>query len=178
MELHGRTQIFTNEEITGANVVQVLNKAIRTHSTNRSAIEYLMKYIRGYQPILDRVKAYNNEICNRIVVNIANQIVTFKTAEFAGEPIQYVSRGTKKSVPKKVDKLNSLMLAEEKQSKDMELAYWMFTAGVGYRLVLKDKAEDVAKGDLFDEAPFEVYVCDPRNTFVIRMNDVTKRVVA
>ena len=178
MELHGRKQIFTNEEITARNVVQVLNKAIRTHATNRSSIDYLMKYIKGYQPVLDRVKVYNKEICNRIVVNIANQIVTFKTAEFAGEPIQYVSRGTKKSVPKKVDKLNSLMLAEEKQSKDMELAYWMFTAGVGYRLVLRDKAEEVAKGDLFDEAPFEVYVCDPRNTFVIRMNDVTKRVVA
>ena len=179
MALHGRRQIFTNEPtITPANVVKVLNDALAVHLRNRSEEEYLSKYVRGIQPILDRIKAYHNEINNKVVVNVANQIVTFKTAEFAGEPIQYVSRGSKKSVPKKVEKLNSLMLSEGKQSKDMDLAYKMFTNGVGYRLVLRDKAEDVAKGELLDEAPFEIYVPDSRNTFVIRLNDVTKRVVA
>ena len=179
MRLHGRRQIFTNvENITGENVVQVLNDALAVHSLNREEEVYLEKYVRGVQPIIDRVKEYNSEICNRVVVNIANQIVTFKCAEFAGEPITYISRGNKKSVPKKVEKLNSMMLSEGKQSKDMDLAYKMFTSGVGYRLVLRDKAEGVAKGELFDEAPFEIYTCDPRNTFVIRLNNVTKKVVA
>ena len=178
MSLHGRRQIFTNEPITAANVVKILNEALQIHMKNRAEEVYLEKYIRGIQPVMDRVKVYHDEINNRVVVNIANQIVTFKTAEFAGEPIQYISRGNKKSVPKKVDKLNSLMLSEGKQSKDMDLAYKMFTYGVGYRLVLRDKAEGVANGELFDEAPFEIYTPDPRNTFVIRMNDVTKKVVA
>lgn len=177
--LHGRRQIFTNErEITAENVVRVLNEALTVHLKNRSEESYLEKYLRGIQPILDRTKAYNDYVNNKIVVNVANQIVTFKTAEFAGKPIQYVSRGSKKTVPKKVERLNSLMLSEGKQSKDMDLAYKMFTAGVGYRLVLKDKAEGVAKGELYDEAPFEIYIPDPRNTFVIRLNDVTKRVIA
>ena len=179
MELHGRRQIFTNVvAIDSGNVIEVLNKALQIHNRNRSEEVYLEKYLRGIQPVLDRVKVYHDEINNKIVVNIANQIVTFKTAEFAGEPIQYVSRGNKKSVPKKVEKLNSLMLSEGKQSKDMDLAYKMFTAGVGYRLVLKDKAEGVAKGELFDEAPFEIYIPDPRNTFVIKVNDVSRRVIA
>ena len=179
MMLHGRRQIFTNETvITSGNVLKVLNDALKVHLKNRSEEVYLEKYLRGIQPILDRVKAYHNEINNKVVVNVANQIVTFKTAEFAGEPIQYISRGSKKSVPKKVEKLNSLMLSEGKQSKDMDLAYKMFTAGVGYRLVLRDKALSVSKGELLDEAPFEVYIPDPRNTFVIRVNDVTKRVIA
>lgn len=179
MELHGRRRIFTNEtEITSGNVVEVLNKALDVHRNNRAEIEYLEKYLRGIQPILERVKVYHNEINNKICVNLANMIVAFKTSEFAGEAIQYISRGSKKSVPKKVEKLNSLMLSEGKQSKDMELAYKMFTNGVGYRLVLRDKAAAVAKGDLFDEAPFEIYIPDPRNTFVIRLNDVTRRVVA
>lgn len=178
-ELHGRKQIFTNEgDITSENVVRVLNDALSIHNRNRADEIYLEKYLRGLQPILDRVKVYHNEINNKIVVNIANQIVTFKTAEFAGEPIQYVSRGSKKSVPKKVEKLNSLMISEGKQSKDMDLAYKMFTSGVGYRLVLRDKAPAVARGELYDEAPFEIYTPDPRNTFVIRLNDVTKRIVA
>ena len=179
MELHGRRQIFTNEkEITRENVVQVLNDALKIHNRNRAEIVYLEKYLRGIQPILDRVKVNNVEICSKTVVNIANEIVTFKSSEFAGEPIQYISRGSKKSVPKKVEKLNSMMLSEGKQSKDMTLAYKMFTGGVGYRLVLKDKALGVASGDLMDEAPFEIYIPEPRNTFVIKVNDVTKRVVA
>ena len=179
MQMHGRRQIFTNETvITSANVLKVLNDALRIHAQNRSEEVYLEKYLRGVQPILDRVKVYHDEINNKIVVNVANQIVTFKTAEFAGEPIQYISRGSKKSVPKKVEKLNSLMLSEGKQSKDMDLAYKMFTAGVGYRLVLRDKALPVSKGELLDEAPFEIYIPDPRNTFVIRVNDVSKRVIA
>ena len=178
MELHGRRQIFTDEEIASENIIRVLNKALSVHNRNRAEEVYLEKYLRGIQPILDRVKQYNAEINNKICVNVANSIVTFKTSEFAGEPIQYISRGSKKSVPKKVEKLNSLMLSEGKQSKDMNLAYKMFTCGVGYRLVLRDKAEGVSKGELFDEAPFEIYTPDPRNTFVIRMNDVTQRVVA
>lgn len=176
MAMHGRRTIYTNvETVTEANVKDVLNAALRVHVQNRAEEVYLEKYLRGIQPIIDRVKVYNNEINNKIVVNIANQIVTFKTSEFAGEPIQYISRGSKKSVPKKVEKLNSLMLSEGKQSKDMELAYTMFTCGVGYRLVLNDKAD---RKDLFDEAPFEVYIPDTRNTFVIRLNGVSKRVVA
>lgn len=179
MSLHGRRQIFTNEEEVNANnVLKVLNEALPIHLRNRSEMVYLEKYVRGIQPILDRVKVYHNEINNKVVVNVANQIVTFKTAEFAGEPIQYISRGSRKSVPKKVEKLNSLMLSEGKASKDMELAYKMFTCGVAHRLVLNDKALDVARGDLYDEAPFEIYTTDPRNSFVIKRNDVTRRVVA
>ena len=177
--LHGRRQIFTNEsQITDANVLEVLNKALVVHAQNRSEEVYLEKYLRGIQPILDRIKKYHDEINNKIVVNLANQIVTFKTAEFAGEPIQYISRGSKKNVPKKIEKLNSMMLSEGKQSKDMDLAYKMFTSGVGYRLVLNDKAERVSKGEIYDEAPFEIYIPETKNTFVIRVNDVTKRVVA
>ena len=175
--LFGRRQIFTSEtEITRDNVLQVLSKALGTHMLNRAEEKYLEWYVRGKQPILQRVKAVNNEINNKVVVNIANQIVTFKTAEFAGEPIQYISRGNKKSVPRKIEQLNNMMLTEGKQSDDMELAFWMFTCGVGYRLVVHDWRNGADKDDM-DEAPFAIYVPNPQNTFVVRVNDVTKRVV-
>ena len=176
--LHGRRQIFTNETVvTSANVIQILNEALTVHSKNRSEEEYLLNYLRGKQPIQERVKKVNPEITNRIVVNRANEIVTFKTANFIGEPLQYISRGSKKSVPRKIEKLNSMMMSENKTSKDMELAYWMFTYGVGYRLVLNDKSLQYINKELYDEAPFEIYTLDSRNTFVVRANDVTKRVV-
>lgn len=176
--LKGRRQIFAGaEEITTENVVSVLGKAMSVHLQNRAEIEYLENYIRGRQPICDRIKKVRNEICNKIVINIANSIVTFKTANFIGEPLQYVSRGADESIPAKIEQFNSFMMSENKAPKDMDLAYWMFTCGVGYRLTLRDKAEKFMKDELFDEAPFEIYVLDPRNTFVVRRNDVTKRVL-
>ena len=177
--LHGRKQIFTSEtEVNAGNIVKVLNKALEVHQSNRQDEIYLEKRLRGIQPILDRVKVFNGDICNKICVNIDNQIVTFKVAEFVGEPIQYVARDGGEETLTKVKQLNSLMFSEGKQTKDMTLAYKMFTAGVGYRLLLRDKALAVARGELEDEAPFEIYTSDPQNTFVIRCNNVQKNIVA
>ena len=92
--LHGRRQIFSSvSEVTDENVIDVLNKALQVHLLNRREEIFLKNYERGLQPILFRTKNYNAEINNKIVVNIANQIITFKTSEFAGEPITYVLRG-------------------------------------------------------------------------------------
>ena len=188
--LRGRRQIFSSvDEITDENVVEVLNKALQTHQLNRREEIFLKKYERGCQPILWRTKHYNAEINNKIVVNIAAQIVTFKTSEFAGEPIQYVSRGTgmrerttedkgepdAETVPEKVARINSMMLSEGKQTKDLKLAHEMFTCGVGYRLTIHDTGRD--DSDYLDEAPFEIYIPDSENTFVVRRSDVTKRVL-
>ncbi len=172
----GRRQIFTNETvITCSNVIDVLNRALEVHERNRTEEVFLEKYMRGIQPILSRIKNVNGEINNKIVVNIANQIVTFKTAEFAGEPIQYISRGGNPDVAEKVTAINSMMLSEGKQTKDIKLAHDMFTNGVGYRLIIHDRKP--AAADLYDEAPFEIYIPDPRNTFVVRLNDVSRRVM-
>ncbi len=174
-EMHGRREILTDvREVTRDNLLSVLNTAMVTHLRNRAEIVYLEKYLRGIQPILDRVKTVNAEINNKIVVNIANEIVTFKASEFAGEPIQYVSRGSNKGVPKKVGKLNDMMLSEGKQTKDLELAYQMFTCGVGHRLIVHDRPSDDA---YLDEAPFEIFIPQSRNTFVVHLNDVSRRSV-
>ena len=181
--LRGRRPIFSSvDEVTDENVIDVLSKAMPIHLANRREIIFLKKYERGIQPILYRTKLYNSDVNNKIVVNIANQIVTFKTSEFAGEPIMYVSRGSGQrekdgelsDVPDKVASVNSMMMSEGKQSKDYKLAYEMFTAGVGYRLVFHDTGEP---SEFLDEAPFEMYIPDTENTFVVRRSDVTKRVL-
>ena len=181
--LHGRRQIFSNvDEVNDANVLDVLEKALATHNRNRAEIIFLQDYERGIQPVLDRTKVYNDHINNKIVVNLANEIVTFKTSAFAGEPIQYVSRAagirereTDEPIPDKVARVNSMMLAEGKQTKDLKLAHEMFTCGVGYRLVFHDSGRN--GNDWMDEAPFEMYIPDSRNTFIVRRSDVTKRVL-
>lgn len=181
--LHGRRQIFTGEkEITDANVVEVLEKALSVHELNRREILFLQNYEKGLQPIQDRTKQYNKEINNKIVVNIANEIVTFKTSEFAGEPIQYVSRrgnqgvdDSNREIPKKVSAVNDMMISEDKQTLDYELAYKMFTAGVGYRLCYHDM-DAKRMDDYLDEAPFEIAVPDVENTFVVRYNNAKKSI--
>ena len=188
--LRGRQQILSSvEEITDENVIEVLNKALAIHQLNRREELFLKNYEKGLQPILFRTKVYNDHINNKIVVNIANQIVTFKTSEFAGEPIMYVTRGTgmreadtedkgqadSESVPEKVARVNSMMLSEGKQSKDYRLAYDMFTCGVGYRLTIHDSGRE--ETDYLDEAPFEIYIPKAENTFVVRRSDVTRRVL-
>ena len=188
--LRGRRQIFSSvEKVTDENVVEVLTKALAVHELNRREILFLKNYEKGIQPILWRTKNYNAEINNKVVVNIANQIVTFKTSEFAGEPIQYVSRGTgmrerddadegepdNETVPEKVARVNSMMLSEGKQTKDLTLAHEMFTCGIGYRLTIHDSGRD--ETDWLDEAPFEMYVPKSENTFIVRRSDVTRRVL-
>ena len=184
-DLHGRRKIFTSEkEITRDNVIAVLQKALAVHLLNRREIVFLQNYEKGIQPILNRTKNYNDYVNNKIVVNIANEIVTFKSSEFAGEPIQYVSRRGNKGVddgnrkiPEKVSQINDMMLSESKQTLDLELAYSMFTCGVAYRLVYNDKGREQVPEDFLDEAPFEIAIPDVENTFVVRYNDAKKNVV-
>lgn len=154
------------KEITKANVVDVLNKALTTHDLNRSEINYLWNYYRGEQPIRNRVKKVRPEICNKIVENRANEIVSFKVGYLCGEPIQYVSRNGNENTVKAINTLNEMMFAEDKATQDQEIVEWQMICGTSFRLVLPDEPGDE------DEAPFEMYTLDPRDTFVVYSNDV------
>lgn len=170
--MFGRRQIFTDvKNITAENIVAVLKNAYTEHLKNRGEIEYLYKYYRGEQPILNRVKEVRPEICAQIAENVANEIVSFKVGYLCGEPIQYVSREGREG--KAVDKLNAMMLSECKAAKDKELVEWDMICGTAYRLVLPDNRVGES-----DEAAFELYSLDPRNTFVIYSNDVRRIPVA
>lgn len=158
----GRTVIYTDaDEINQSNVVKVLNKALETHEVNKGDIQYLYDYYKGKQPILQRIKDIRPEICNKIVENRANEIVSFKVGYLMGEPVQYVSRGGQEDSSEAINMLNEFVFAEDKAAKDKELADWFTICGTSYRMVLPDATGDV------DEAPFEIYTLDPRYTFVV-----------
>lgn len=117
--LHGRHVAYTNQkEITPENVVDVVGKAMSTHFRNKAEIQYLYDYFRGKQDIRLKEKVVRPEINNKVMVNRANEIVTFKTAYLLGEPLQYVSNGGNDSVSEKVNTLNEFMRAESKDTKD------------------------------------------------------------
>lgn len=173
LNYYGRRQILTDtKEITDANVLEVLVKAAGVHEQNRQDIEFLYGYYCGKQNILLRQKEVRPEINNKIVENHAAEIVNFKTGFTFGEPVQYVYRG--KDVENEVENvgddegiayLNRLMDEEDKASKDRELAEWFYICGVAFRMTL------------LEQNKLHVYVCDPRNTFVVYSNDYKKEPV-
>lgn len=116
--------------------------------------------------MLRRVKGIRPEICNRIVENRANEIVSFKVGYLCGEPIQYVGRNTEPGVTEQITRLNELMFSEDKASQDQEIVEWQMICGTAYRMVLPDPAGEE------DSAPFELYTLDPRDSFVVYSNDV------
>lgn len=166
-KMFGRQVIKTDEtEITSGNVVDEIGKAMSVHDLNRADINYLYRYYRGDQPILQRVKAVRPEICNKVVENRANEIVSFKVGYLCGEPIQYVSRRGGEDVVEQINKLNEFMFAEDKASQDQELVEWQMICGTAYRLILPDSKDEA------DESPFELYTLDPRDTFIVYSREI------
>ena len=145
---------------------EVLRKSLDIHNLNSGDIDYLYKYYKGDQPIRYRIKEVRPEICNRIVENRANEIVSFKVGYLCGEPIQYVSRSGDENIVKQVNLLNEYMFAEDKVSQDQEIVEWQMICGTAFRMVLPDSSDDL------DEAPFEIYTLDPRNTFVVYSSEI------
>jgi len=161
--LFGRTVIYSAYDVVDRNnLLEILDEASGTHEENQADIQYLYDYYRGKQPILERVKTTRPEIQNNVVVNRANEIVSFKVGYLMGEPIQYVNRGDDQYA-EMINELNEFMFAEEKAAKDKELADWFTICGTAYRLVTPDATYNEEE----DEAPFEIYTLDPRNTFIV-----------
>lgn len=181
----GRTKIKTDiEYITRDNVLKVLESAMDDHVSNSADIEYLYGYYKGNQPILQRKKEIRPEICNKIVENIANEIVSFKTGYLLGEPIQYISRSDT-DTSKEVGELNDIMELCSKACVDNDIAEWLYICGVGYRLVLPNDNAIIGKvvpalsmgekPDLGDDTPFTVHCLDPRGAFVVHHSGIGEK---
>lgn len=163
LNYYGREPIYTDETaVTAENLLDVLQKAFKVHTLNRSDIDYLYNYYKGKQPILERTKEFRKDICNVVVENHANEIVSFKTGYLMSNAIQYVSRDSDVRNVDAVDALNKYMQAASKASCDRVLAEWFAICGVAYRIVLK--RDDAEGGDV---NPIMAYNLDPRNTFVV-----------
>ena len=163
--LHGRRRCYTDKKkITIDNVVDVVAQAYSTHLKNRSEEQYLFDYFRGKQDIRCKEKQIRPEINNKVVVNRANEIVTFKSAYFLDEPIQYISNGGDEATSEKVKRFNDFMIDKDKVSVDKEIVDWMHICGLGVRMITPYEKFDTI---LREGTPFEIYSLDPREAFVI-----------
>ena len=173
--LFGREVIYYDDvEITRDNVCDVLQKALTIHCKNAVQIDKLYRIFKGRQAIFDKVKDIRPEINNQIVINFANQIVTFKTGYLLGKPIQYVSRGERTTelsdtVSREIDILNRYASDCDKAAKDIELAEWFHICGTSFRMVMSDPDRDDS------ESPFDIFTLDPRFSFVVYSNEVSHK---
>lgn len=175
--LSGRKRIYTDYlPVTNANIKDVLAQAFPIHNENKRDIEYLKRYHRGWQPILEREKSVRPEINNRIVENHAVEIVSFKVGYEFGSPIQYVQRGRfEQEEQEKEDPalamLNQMMFEQNKTAKDVEIGEDLAMCGTGYRICLPKR---IRNGDI---APFDILTLLPENTFVVYSNDAYREPV-
>ena len=157
--LHGRRKIYTmNEDLTRDNVVSEILYALSYHQMNVAEIDYLYWYRRGVQPIQNRTKEIRAEICNKVCINNADFIVTFKNGYFLTKPATYVSRTKDEKVTRNVQKLNDYLYLSGKHDADNLVADWFHTCGVG-ALFAKPTNE---KG-----VPLKAHALDPRSAFVV-----------
>ena len=160
----GRKIIKTNKsQINASNIVEELNKALAIHNQNAIEINYLDRYYSGDQPILYRKKVNRPEVNNKLVVNLAYELVERKVADICAEPIQYVLRGTDEKKSYEITQLNVTMDSESKQEVDIEICRWRSICGTAYRFI----GNDEGNGDLLDESDFSLSSEDPRYTFVV-----------
>lgn len=160
----GRKVIYTRANtVTEQNIVDELSKALTVHEQNATEIQYLDRYYRGDQPILYRKKASRPEVNNKVVVNLAYELVERKVAGICAEPIQYVLRGTDDKKSLEISRLNAIMDGEDKQDCDIEICRWRSICGTAYRFI----GNSVKNDKLLDESDFELFSENPMFTFVV-----------
>lgn len=164
---YGRTIIYTNQNrIDENNIVQELENALVYHTQNATEIEYLDRYYRGDQPILYRKKEVRPEVNNKVVMNLAYELVERKTAEMCAEPIQYVLRGTDEKKSQEISQLNVIMESESKQDCDIDICRWRSICGTAYRFIGKNEQKE-----LLDVSDFDISCENPLYTFVVYYNN-------
>lgn len=170
MHGHGRKKILVPkpDELNENNLREAIKKTVAIHSNISRECDFLWKYYKGYQPILGRQKKVRPDICNKVVVNHAYEITTFKNGYIFGEPVQFVQKGKQGvaegySKENLVSPLNELMNNENKAQKDKSLGKWMHVTGIGYRMVLPKKDKN---------GIFKIATLDPRKAFVVYDTDI------
>lgn len=156
--LFGRYKIMVPyEDVDDENVVLRVNEILSWHNWNLWEEEYLYWYRRGVQPILARKKEIRPEICNKVVINNAEQVVTFKNGYFLTDPVSYVAKGEDEESAEKVRQYNEYVTASGKAAADNEAVDWFHTVGIGVEYVEPSTERD---------RPVRVYALDPRSSCV------------
>lgn len=170
MRLFGRRRIYTDcTDINESNIEQVLSESLRIHAVNAREIDYLRWYVRGRQPILNREKKVRKDICNKTVMNLAQECLDFKLGYIWGEPVGIVRRAGA-AENDGVEQFNSFLDEQSKADIDQDIANDFCIGGLGYRAIFPNMNRAEA-------SPFVMAKLDPETTFCVYQNDAFKHKV-
>lgn len=170
--LHGRMPILTSIERFDpddeAFIIQEANTALDIHNANNLSMDYLYWYRRGMTPVENKTKEIRPEVNNKINVNLADMVTTFKNGYFCTDHLFYIARNDEEKTSDNVDQLNEYLYRSGKQLADNKVIDWFHTVG---------KADLFVKANDDPEIPFLAYALDPRCAFVAKSLDPSGRPV-
>ena len=165
---YGRKRIILDfEEVNPNNVIEVLQKALNIHASNRRDCEYLIEYFLGKQDILFRPSPSTSNINNQIVVNYAYPTTREIVGYTLSSPVELIPKDSKDK--DEIKKVSDAYDYESLNTTDMCAAVYASICGVGYYITLP--STEITK-DNTPEIPIVMDYLDPRDTFVVQSNSV------
>ena len=184
MGICGRRDItIPVEYLTKDNLAQYLSTIIGTFNENQANIIYLDNIYKGFQDIYNKEKEVRPTINNKVVENHAFEMVEFLKGYMYGKPVKYAQISENKLIDD-IEQLNTYMIDKNKASLDSTIMEWLGKVGVAYYMCLPKGYEHYTldiisslinrrkiykpKFNLDKEAPFNLYLLDPKCTFTIK----------
>lgn len=173
----GRKKIIINcsYEDFIANPLKMLYKNFGTitglHKQNCSDMDYLREYMKGKQPVLDKIRANGDvTINNKHIDNHAWEFIQFKKGYYVGKPIKYVDLNIKGDYDDMMY-LNCYNRDIRKASKDLVKYENMLITGLAYTMIIPKKRIDY---NIEYESPYEYIVLDNKDVCMVYSNDIEK----
>ena len=167
------------ESIDKEKLEKYLPQILGVFFENQCEFDALDLYYKGEQDILKKEKVVRPTINNVTLENHAFEMVEFLKGYMVGRPIKYSQVVTGASTDD-ITMLNTYMFDQNKATKDTTMLENMAKGGVGYYMILPKSSDyyidkkflgkTVKRTLLYNidkEAPFNIYLQDPRNTFVV-----------
>lgn len=172
----GRKKIIINVSYDDfiANPLQTLYDNLGTivgiHQQNVADMNYLKSYMKGKQPILEKIRANGDEkINNKHLDNHAWEFVQFKKGYYVGKPIKYVDLNTNDDY-EDIKYFNCYNRDVKKASKDLIKYENMLITGLAYTMTIPKRIPY----DPEFQSPYEYTILDNKDVCVVYSNDIYK----
>lgn len=115
LTLTGRRTIYTSiKPDSDENVKEIIREAFMDHSYNQIDLDKLYEYYKGDHEIWDKTKTVRPDINNKIMRNLAYQIINFHTGNIFAQPIQYVQEVVEEGDTSVISSLNHVVRMAKK----------------------------------------------------------------
>lgn len=135
---------------------------------NNLEIEYLKKFKKGVNEILEKMRVDKSKINNISICNFAHEIVEFKKGFTVGKPIKYVNDNNETTDDMKyflryLKKIN-------KKSKDIDKYENLYTYGIAHTFTSFNKSKE--KIDTEFDSPFSYDILDSEKTCCVYSSEI------